>query len=78
MGLAEEKLKVRCYSGRTYAERPQAFVWEGTEHKVERVEREWLEPAERHFRVRTTDNKIFELCYNETKEQWSLTELVGG
>ena len=71
-------LKVNCYSGRTYAERPRSFQWEGTEYHIEEIEKEWLEPGERHFQVRTGGNKLFRLCYNEKKEQWSLIELVGG
>ena len=63
-------LKVNCYSGQTYAERPVSFVWEGTEYQVEEIEKAWLEPGERHFQVRTKDNKRFRLCYNMTKDQW--------
>jgi len=48
------------------------------EYEVKEIEKEWLEPGERHFQVRTKDNKLFRLCYNEADEQWSLTELVGG
>ena len=69
-------LKVSCYSGQTYAERPVSFRWEGVEYEVEEIEKEWLEPGERHFQVRTKDNKLFQLCYNEAKDQWSLIELV--
>ena len=72
------KLKVNCYSGHTYAERPVSFLWEGIEHEVEEVERAWQEPGERYFQVRTRDNKLFQLCYNEVEDQWSLIELVGG
>lgn len=70
-------LKVSCYSGQTYAERPRSFVWAGVEYEVEEIEKEWREPGERHFQVRTKDNKLFRLCYNEAEERWSLTELVG-
>ena len=69
-------LQVTCYSGHTYAQRPESFLWQGTEHGVQRVEREWQEPGERHFRVRTEDNKLFELCYNEHHDHWSLIELM--
>ena len=69
-------LIVNCYSGHTYAERPKSFLWEGVEYEVEEIEKEWLEPGERCFRVHTTDNKLFRLCYNETERNWSLTELV--
>ena len=70
-------LKVNCYSGHTYAQRPQFFEWQGVEYEVEEIERAWLEPGERHFQVSTKDNKLFRLCYNEVEQQWSLIELVG-
>ena len=71
-----DNLKVNCYSGHTYAERPRSFIWEDIEYEVEEIEKEWQEPGERHFQVRTRDNKLFHLCYNEAQEQWSLTELI--
>jgi hypothetical protein len=69
-------LKVNCYSGQSYAERPKSFLWEGAEYEVEEIEKERREPGERHFQVRTRDNKLFQLCYNEFQDQWSLTELI--
>ncbi len=73
-----DNLKVSCYSGRTYAERPKSFRWQSVEYEIKEIEKEWLEPAERHFQVRTGDNKLFQLCYNETNKQWSLIEPAGG
>ena len=70
-------LKVNCYSGHTYAERPDSFLWQGIEYEVKEIVKAWLEPGERHFQVRTEDNKLFQLCYNETERQWSLKELTG-
>ena len=71
-------LKVSCYSGHTYAERPESFQWQGIEYEVREIERAWQEPGEKHFQVRTRDNKLFHLCYNETEKEWSLIELVEG
>ena len=68
--------KVNCYSGQTYAERPVSFEWQGIEYEVEKIEKAWQEPGKRHFQVRTGDNKMFRLCYNETENGWSLAELV--
>ena len=70
------KLIVKCYSGHIYAEEPRSFEWEGVVYEVAEIERAWQEPGERHFLVKTGDNKFFQLCYNEAKEQWSLTEVV--
>jgi len=69
-------LTVKCYSGHTYAEEPRSFRWKGVEYEVVGIEKAWQEPGERHFLVKTRDNKLFQLCYNETQDQWSLTELV--
>ena len=69
------EIQVQCYSGYTYAERPDSFVWQGVAYKVAKVEREWRESGERHFQVLTEDNKSFELCYNEQKDEWLLNEL---
>ena len=74
MGLV---LIVNCYSGHTYAERPESLNWQGESYKIIEIEKEWLEPGRRCFQVRTRDNKLFQLCYNETEWQWSLTEPVG-
>ena len=73
-----DNLKVNCYSGHTYAERPRSFEWQGEEYEVEQIEKAWQEPGERCFRVRTKDNKLFQLCYNERTKQWSLKELGRG
>jgi len=69
-------LKVNCYSGHTYAERPVSFLCEGIEYEVKEIERAWQEPKEKHFQVRTRDNKLFNLCYNEIEKEWSLIELI--
>ena len=68
--------KVRCYSGQSYAERPVSFIWEDIEYEVAQIEAEWRGVGTKNFRVRTKDNKLFQLCYNESQDQWSLTELV--
>ena len=76
MELESNSLKVICYSGHTYAERPRSFTWEGIEYKVEKIEKAWREPGNRLFQVSTKDNRRFRLCYDEIKDQWSLIELV--
>ena len=74
--MNDSSLKVNCYSGHTYAESPRSFQWEGVAYEVEVIEKTWREPGERYFKVRTRENKLFKLCYNETQKQWSITELV--
>lgn len=69
------KLTVKCYSGYIYAEEPRSFEWGGVTYEIKEIERAWQEPGARHFKVKTKDNKIFELCYNEAEERWSLNEV---
>jgi hypothetical protein len=68
-------LTVKCYSGYIYAEEPRSFEWGGVAYEIKEIERAWQEPGSRHFKVKTKDNKFFELCYNEAEEGWSLTEV---
>jgi len=70
------KVQVRCYSGHTYAEEPQSFIWQQEENKVDKIEKEWREPGKKLFKVATDSGKSFKLCYNEANDQWSATELV--
>jgi len=67
-----EEVEVKCYSGTTYADRPQSFLWQGRRYKVSKIEAEWLEPGKKFFKVVTEDEKLFELCYNEAHDKWWL------
>ena len=67
-------IEVNCYSGHTYAQRPQSFIWQGKRHEIQDVEKSWLEPEERHFLVHTTEKELFHLCYNEIHKEWTLIE----
>jgi len=69
----QQLLQVKCYSGYTYPQRPESFLWLDEEHNICRIENEWREPDKRYFRVVTEDEKVFDLCYNETQDQWWLT-----
>jgi len=71
----EEGIQVQCFSGYTYADRPDSFVYQQQTYKVDWIEREWREPGEMHFRVCTEDSKSFELCYNEQIDEWSIRRL---
>ena len=70
--MQQDKVEVRCYSGTTYAERPISFIWQAKQYKVEEIEKEWLEPGEKHFNIRTTNKQWFHLWYSEKKDQWHL------
>ena len=72
----KDYLKVTCYSGHTYAERPKSFEWQGREYEVKEIEKAWQEPGKKLFKVITNKGEIFELCYNETEDYWSAIEVL--
>ncbi len=74
--MTEKQVLVSCYSGRTYAERPVSLTWEGIEHKIQEIEKEWQEPGARLFKVRTEDGRFFVLSYNERGDEWSAFEII--
>ena len=72
--MTRELEQVTCYSGYTYAERPVSFIWEGFERTVKNIEKEWQEPGARRFRVKTDDDRTFELCYDVVSMRWLAEE----
>ena len=65
---------VECHSGYSYAERPVAFQWEGERLKIKSIVAEWQTPERKHFRVSTTDERIFEIVYDVTGNVWKVLE----
>lgn len=74
--MGEQIAKVKCYSGYSYPQKPEFFCWQDKEHEVSRIEKEWQEPGKKFFKVRTEDERLFELCYNQINDQWSVIELI--
>ena len=72
-----QPVEVECYSGQRFGEQPRSFRWQGKRYSVEHIEKEWLEPGHRHFRVLTRGDGRFELVYNEQQEKWEAVQLVG-
>ncbi len=63
---------MKCYSGRTYADRPLRFDYQGAEYEVVKITREWHEPDAKHFLVTTVDGALFELMYSGDDDTWSV------
>ncbi len=63
---------VECHSGFTYAERPVSLIWNNQRLEVDSILATWLAPGERHFKVRTRDQAIFELIYQDEKDEWQI------
>ncbi len=71
--MVPDDLEVESYSGISYAERPVSFRWQSRGHVVAEVEKSWIEPGERHFKIRTTEGLRFHLVY-EAMDRWSLRQ----
>lgn len=75
-----DDLTVHCYSGDSYAERPQSFVWRGEQHVIAGIERRGrvlyadsgvVEPA---FSVVTTSGGRFTLSHSAQSDRWTIEE----
>lgn len=63
---------VECHSGYTYAERPTALQWENQRLEISEILAEWRIPGGHCFRVRSEDNRSFELFYGELYDEWRI------
>lgn len=63
---------VECYSGSTYPERPVAFYKDSERLIIKNIVSEWRTPVGKHFRVKTIDGHIFELVYDEARDEWQI------
>ena len=64
--------KVECLSGHTYADRPIAIYWDEQRLLIDTIEASWRIPGGRRFRIRTEDDREFELNYLENEDEWSI------
>jgi len=75
MGDDEVKDPVECHSGFEYAERPVALHWEGERLEITAIESQWRIPGGKGFRVRTRDERRFELFYGELYDEWRINPI---
>ena len=66
---------VECHSGYEYAERPTALRWEGQRLEIVEIQDQWRIPGAHCFRVRTSDERTFELFYGELYDEWRINPL---
>ena len=64
--------KVECHSGYDYADRPMAFSWNGQRLEVESILDRWRIPEGKCFRVKTTNQQVFEITYIEINDEWKI------
>jgi hypothetical protein len=67
-------MRVECRSDSEYAERPVALYWQEQRLEIAEILSRWRAPAGKGFRVRTTDDQIFELIYNEIAADWQIQQ----
>jgi len=73
-------IRVTCHSSRSYADRPTSFVWNRQRYEIAEVEREWLEPGQKHFVVKAAradaaeSEKRIHICYDTVEDLWWLCE----
>ncbi len=65
-------LKVRCYSGYKANERPVSFFLGDKEFQVKEILDRWYGPDYSYFKVKTSDENIYILKYDENKDFWEL------
>ncbi len=63
---------MECRSDLNYADTPLAFQWESRRLQVEEVLQRWRTPQGRGFRVKAGEGRVFELIYDEAKDQWQI------
>lgn len=64
------QVKVECYAGSSYPQRPRAVEWQGERLIVDRIEAQWRQPEGFGFLVSTTDGQVLELFYFVAQDVW--------
>jgi hypothetical protein len=73
-----EPITVEAYAGYKYPEVPRAFIYKGKRYLVSKVEKSWreeeVEEKERKifFCLRTEDDRLWKISYQEHTDQWFL------
>jgi hypothetical protein len=67
-------MHVECRSDSEYAERPIAFHWQEQRLEIAEILSRWRTPTGKCFRVRTADDQIFVLIYNDIAADWQIQQ----
>ncbi len=73
--MKKHPIKVTSYSGYRAEEKPVSFVFQGKEHRVKDVissscEEDLDGKLRRRFKVRTYEDLVFDIHYDEEAEEW--------
>ena len=74
-------IEVTSYAGYKGEEKPLRFIFDGKEHKVREImERSYQADHEkglrREFKLKTEENLIFHIYYDEEKDAWFLIKQI--
>ena len=65
-------IKVECYSGYKFNERPMAFSLMGHSYRVKEIIDTWYSEAAVYFKIKADDDNLYLLKYDEDQDQWDL------
>lgn len=71
--MAEQVVRVECYSGHKADERPLRIVFETQTWEIAEVEDRWYSPGLTYFRVLTEKGDRYVLRRDDAQDVWSLT-----
>ncbi len=71
--MAEQFVRVECYSGHKAEERPVRILFEGHTLEIADVEDRWYSPGATYFRVLAEGGDRYVLRHDDGQDVWSLT-----
>jgi hypothetical protein len=71
--MAEQFVRVECYSGYKADERPVRILFEEHTLEIVEVEDRWYSPGATYFRVLAEGGDCYVLRHDDAQDVWSLT-----
>jgi hypothetical protein len=71
--VAEQFVRVECYSGYKAEERPVRILFEGQTLEIVEIEDWWYSPGATYFRVLIESGDRYVLRHDDAQDAWSLT-----
>jgi hypothetical protein len=71
--MAEQLVRVECYSGCKADERPVRILFPSQTLQIAEVEDRWYSPGATYFRVRAESGERYVLRHDDAQDVWSLT-----
>jgi hypothetical protein len=65
-------VKVESYAGSRAEEYPLRFYLQGRKFKINNIEKRWITPGCRCFKILADDGNVYVIEYNESDSSWEL------